>query len=117
MEQAFPYYLAIGMSYEQYWNADPYLARDYRQAHKLRNEIRNQELWMQGMYFYNAVQTAVYNVFRDKGKQAEKYVEKPYELYPKKTNDVEKERLKIVEYLNRMKKNFDERGKINVGHD
>lgn len=50
-----PYYLSIGMSYEEYWRGDSSLVCSYRKAEKLRNSRKNEELWLQGMYFYEAL--------------------------------------------------------------
>ena len=109
-DKSFPYHLAIGMTSEEYWNEDPYLAVGFREAHKLRIEQRNQEMWMQGLYIYNAVETAVYNCFRGKGKRA-KYIEKPIELFPKdddqKEIEAQKERDKAVDFFNSMKANWE----------
>lgn len=52
-----PYYLAIGMPYELFWNGDPNLVKTYREAHELRNQQKNQEMWIQGIYFLRGVQT------------------------------------------------------------
>ena len=66
--RSFPFYLSIGMTYEQFWENDPSLAKYYREADKLRNERKNTDAWIQGMYIYDAVSTVVYNVWcRDKG--------------------------------------------------
>lgn len=54
-KKQFPYYLAIGMSAEEYWNGDSELAKFYREAWSIKQEIRNQELWLQGMYIYEAI--------------------------------------------------------------
>ena len=53
--EMFPYYLSIGMTPEQYWESDCTLTKYYRKAEELRNEKRNQELWLQGMYVYEAI--------------------------------------------------------------
>ena len=69
------------MTYEQFWENDPSLAKYYREADKLRNERKNTDAWIQGMYIYDAVSTVVYNVWcRDKGKLPAKYTEKPYQF-------------------------------------
>ncbi|RGC89214.1 hypothetical protein [Thomasclavelia ramosa] len=79
--EVFPFYLSIGMTYEQFWENDPSLAKYYREADKLRNERKNTDAWIQGMYIYDAVSTVVYNVWcRDKGKSPAKYTEKPYQF-------------------------------------
>ena len=51
----FPYYLSIGMTEEQYWDRDCCLVKFYREAEEIRRERVNQELWLQGMYFYDAL--------------------------------------------------------------
>lgn len=81
MRESFPFYLAIGMSPEEYWEGDPYLAKAYYKAHKLHIEQRNQELWLQGLYIHNAVSVVVGNALRRKGSPAQKYIDKPLDLF------------------------------------
>ena len=83
--EVFPYYLSIGMTYEQFWNDDPMLAKYYRQAEEIRNDKRNQELWLQGMYIYEALcdVAPLHHAFAKKGAKAEPYVERPYALTEK----------------------------------
>lgn len=78
--ELFPYYLSIGMTYEQYWESDPMLAKYFRQADELRNERKNQELWLQGLYVYNAL-TAIMPV--KKGTEQPKYPDKPFTISEK----------------------------------
>lgn len=40
------------MSYELFWNGEPELVKTYREAHELRNQQKNQEMWMQGLYVF-----------------------------------------------------------------
>jgi hypothetical protein len=54
-EEMFPVYLALGMTADQYWHDDCMLARAYREADEIRQRRRNQELWLQGMYVYEAI--------------------------------------------------------------
>ncbi len=78
----FPYYLSIGMSYDQYWNMDCTLVKHYRKAHELKRNYKNQELWLQGLYIYDAL-CAVSPVLRAFAKPNTKpipYPEKPYPL-------------------------------------
>lgn len=83
--EVFPYYLSIGMTYEQFWNDDPMLAKYYRQAEEIRNERRNQELWLQGMYIYEAFCDAspLLHAFAKKGSKPNPYAERPYALTEK----------------------------------
>lgn len=82
---AFPYYLAIGMTAEQYWDDDPSLARYYRKADEMRNERRNQELWLQGMYIYEALcdVAPVLQAFAKKGTKVRPYPSAPYAITDK----------------------------------
>lgn len=54
-EKALPYYLAIGMSYELYWDGRPELVIPYREADKIRQQRSNNDAWLQGIYFRMAV--------------------------------------------------------------
>ena len=78
----FPYYLSIGMTPEQYWDGDPSLVKHYRRADEIRFEKRNQELWLQGMYIYEAICDAspILHSFAKKGTKPHPYVSKPYSL-------------------------------------
>lgn len=90
--EQFPYYLAIGMTYELYWEGDPQLAREYRKADKLRRQRTNEDQWLQGMYIYNAL-CCVAPIFRDfakKGTKAHPYPDTPYAL-EKKQKEIQEE--------------------------
>lgn len=78
----FPYYLAIGMTHEQYWDGDCTLVKYYRKAEELREKKRNQELWLQGMYVYEAICDAspILHAFAKKGAKPHPYPTKPYAL-------------------------------------
>lgn len=54
-EELCPYYMSIGMTYEEFWYKDVRLVEYYRRADELRTRKRNQELWLQGAYFYEAL--------------------------------------------------------------
>lgn len=76
----FPYYLAIGMSPEQFWDQDPWLTMAYRQAHELKNEQHNQEMWVQGLYVYEAFGVVIHNALKKKGDKPLEYPEEPFPL-------------------------------------
>lgn len=83
------------MSYEQFWEQDVELVKFYREAWKLRQEQKNHELWLQGLYIYEALCDAS-PVFRDFAKRGTKpvpYRDKPYELFsqPKREREQSKE--------------------------
>ena len=71
------------MSYEQFWEMDVELVTYYRKAWKLKRDMRNQDLWLQGAYIYEALLDVVpvMHAFAKKGAKPVPYREKPYELY------------------------------------
>ena len=97
-EECFPYYLAIGMSYAEYWEGDVKLAQYYRKAYHIKQEEFNNNAWLQGMYVYDAISTALHNALRGMGKTkppAKDYAKQPYDLFKK--NKTEQEKAKEVE--------------------
>ena len=78
----FPYYLSIGMTEEQYWDRDCTLVKSYREAEELRRERVNQEMWLQGMYIYDAISrlSPILSAFAKKGTKAKPYVEEAYPI-------------------------------------
>ena len=78
----FPYYLSIGMTPEQYWDSDPMLAKYYRKADEIRRKRRNEELWIQGMYIYEALcdVSPVLHAFAKRGTKPTPYPDHPYAL-------------------------------------
>ena len=87
----FPYYLSIGMTPEQYWDGDSMLAKYYRQADEIRRKRRNEELWLQGMYIYDALcdVSPVLHAFAKKAKPLP-YPDHPYSLTVKDREEEKK---------------------------
>ena len=83
--EVFPYYLSIGMTSEQFWDGDPHLAKYYRQADEMRVERKNQELWLQGLYIYEALcdVAPILQAMAKKGTKARPYPEQPYSITEK----------------------------------
>lgn len=73
--------MAMGMTPNEYWHGDSWLAKDYREAYKIRTDEANANAWLQGLYIYNAFGVIMQNAF-GKGR-AESYPEHPYDLHPK----------------------------------
>lgn len=97
-EEALPYYMAIGMSYDEFWNGDCELTKHYRNAHEVRLKQRNYEMWLQGLYIHDAVGVVVANALRKKGAKAQKYTESPYPVTPMEQREVKRrEELKRYE--------------------
>ena len=85
-EEAFPIYLVMGMSSEQFWEGPPELAIDFRKADMIRRRRMNEELWLQGIYFAEALNATVGNMFSKGSKN--KYPSEPMPL----TEDEQRER-------------------------
>lgn len=94
-KEIFPYYLAIGMTYDQFWNDDPELVKFYRKADEINRERRNQEMWFQGMYIYDAICCAspILQAFAKKGTKARPYPDSPYPITKRTQVKEKKERL------------------------
>lgn len=97
------YYMAMGVPSDEYWYSNPSKLEKlqyYVKAHELRNEQRNQEMWLQGLYIHNAVSVVLQNAFSKKGATPEKYMERPIRITPltekEKQENAEKERQKII---------------------
>ena len=76
--QQLPFYLAIGMTWDQYWNEDCMLVKYYREAYKLRRKERNHDLWLQGLYIYHALcDASPLFRFSTKSQKAEPYLNEP----------------------------------------
>lgn len=99
--------MSYGMTYDEFWHGKPILAKMYREKHRIDVETRNQELWLQGLYFYDAICVALNNSF---SKKKEKYVAEPFKLFPKTEGEIEREkeevRRKFVERLNKFADEF-----------
>lgn len=50
-----PMYLMAGMSYEDYWDGDPEMAKYYRRKLDAQKEYDNFVAWLQGIYIYEAI--------------------------------------------------------------
>lgn len=53
--RVFPQYLAMGMSYEEFWRGPASLAKSYREAQEMRRREEEWGRWRQGAYIYDAL--------------------------------------------------------------
>lgn len=65
--------MVMGMTYDQFWNDDVELVKFYREAFQLKQQLKEQDLWLQGVYFCEAIGAC----FSDK-KNKVTYPEKPH---------------------------------------
>ena len=78
-EELCPYYMAMGMSYDEYWNGDNMLPRYFRKKYQIEAELQSRSQWMQGAYFYESMLRAapIYN-FLSKKRDPVPYLDHPY---------------------------------------
>lgn len=80
---AFPHYMVMGMSAEEFWDGEPWLVKAYRKAYRIRveNEAKASDLnaWRIGQYIRSALASTpiVVNGFAPKGHTMQPYPEKP----------------------------------------
>lgn len=85
-DECFPFYLSIGMSPAEYWEGDNDLPKAYRKAFKLRQENKNYEAWLNGLYVYDAITSAMTHISKKKSDH-KNYAEKPYDFTPRKKEE------------------------------
>lgn len=81
-ENIFPHCLAIGMTYEEFWYKDPHIVKFYLAAEKERLHRRNEEMWLQGFYIYQAIGAfaEILPAFPKKGAKIRPYLDEPVSL-------------------------------------
>lgn len=104
-EEQCPYFMSIGMTYDEFWFDDPYKVKYYKDAHILRCKAKNQELWLQGLYFISSITVAL------DSKKKTKYPEKPIDIFPKteaeKKEEREAQKRKVIDYFTQLKQRWD----------
>lgn len=78
-EQAFPYYLAMGMTYSEFWEKDVNLVKAYRKAQSIKTQQENEKAWLNGLYTYSALCSVspVLHAFAKAGTKPLDYMSKP----------------------------------------
>jgi len=81
-EEQCPIYMSYGMSYDEFWNDSPYRAMFYRKAKQISTKQKNEELWLQGAYVYDAISrlVPVLHAFAKSGTKPLPYLDKPFNL-------------------------------------
>ena len=79
-EKLCPIYMSYGMTYDEYWYGSPYRAKFYREAKEISIRQKDEELWMQGVYIYDALcrVSPILHAFSKSGTKPLPYPEKPY---------------------------------------
>lgn len=99
--------MAIGMSYDEFWNRDVSMVRAYRKADEIRRRRQNESLWLQGMYIYEALcdVAPVFHAFAKKGTKPNPYSNEPYAITEEEIRDREEREERIKQ--ERIKASFD----------
>lgn len=86
-------YMAMGMSYEQFWRDDPTMAKAYREADKKKQKILKWNNWEQGMYTYEALckVSPVLHAFAKNGTKPLPFSKEPYGIKKIEEENIEKE--------------------------
>lgn len=92
--EAYPAYLNMGMSYDEYWNGDAECCVAYRTAYQKRLELQDAMLWRQGLYFYHAICRSA-PAFALKPRKPIEYVEKPFGFEKKERSEEEQQAVAI----------------------
>ena len=95
-EEMCPIFMSYGMSYDEYWYGSPYRARFYLEAHKIKVKQKDEELWMQGMYIYEALcdVSPILHAFSKNGTKPLPYADGPY-LHKNKKYQTKEEKEQI----------------------
>ena len=88
-----------GMTYDQFWRDDPWLAKYYRLAYIEKRKEENRRDWILGNYFFDAVSVAISNAFRKKGTQPMHYLEDPLPIFPPTEREIEEQNRKEKEKI------------------
>lgn len=101
-DEMFPAYLAMGMTWTQFWIDEPELTVAYRKSEMIKRRRKNEELWLEGIYVAEALSATVGNMFT-KG-QKHQYPAEPFPI----TADEQRERREREERkrMERMKAAF-----------
>ena len=103
-----PRYLAMGMTSDEYYKQDCELVIAYRKAEKMKREKENADMWLQGLYVYQAVsRVAPLLIPFNKNPKAEPYLKEPIPMFEEEqhTEQAKKsavENDKGIAYMNAM---------------
>lgn len=106
-EEVCPYYMSIGVSYEEFWYGDFAICKYARQAEKLRRKKANQEMWWNAIYMFRTLVDAspAFHDFGDGKKTKISFsIEQPFPMDSKEAEEIEQKRVEREqeEFLARM---------------
>lgn len=91
-EKSCPFFMAIGMTYQEFWYEDCWIAKSYLEAYKIKKEQLNEQFWLQGVYIYEALidVSPILHAFCKKGTKPIPFPKEPYPLFKKENKEEEK---------------------------
>ena len=94
------------MTYQQYWEEDCQLVKYYKEAFEIQQRRMNEQLWLQGMYVYDAVcaVSPVLHAFAKSGTKPIPYHDKPFPM--SKAEAEERQKAEMQEKLLEAKRQF-----------
>ena len=107
-----PQALAIGISYEDFWNMNPRIINIHIEGYKKKQEKQleydNYIAYLGGIYVRDALASTVGNMFSKKGHQPIEYPKEPYPVTQEQIEDKqERERQEFWASLHTMQANFE----------
>ena len=93
MNEACPYFMAIGVSYDEFWYKDPQRLKHYLKADEIRQKRKNYDLWLQGYYEYIAFGSIspVLHAFAKKGTKPIDFPKRPITMTEEEKAEVEEQ--------------------------
>ena len=101
LDELCAYAMSIGMSYHDYWYGDYEMLKYYIRADEMKRIRHNNELWLQGLYVYQAIGSLVpiLNPF-SKDHKAKPYLKAPIPITKREMEEIEsKNEQKVFNYL------------------
>lgn len=98
------YAISIGMTYKEFWEDDIDILLYYVKAEETRQKKRNNEMWLQGAYIYQAI-GALAPVLNGMTKEhrASPYLKQPFAITEEERIEQENQKLKrFVAYMDRL---------------
>lgn len=105
--KVFPYYMSIGMTYDEFWRGPVWLVKAYREAYILKTRHEEWARWRSGMYVYNAllcVAPVMRAALSKTPVEPGKYIDEPLPITEKEAKEREeaRERANFFAYVKRM---------------
>lgn len=103
--------MMVGCSYDDFWYGDPARLKYYVRSNEIRVERTNQELWTQGLYFYEALASVLGGMFSKKGRRHLSYPSEPHRIAPMSDSEQAEKNRQTVENFRQQLMSFDKRMK------